>query len=360
MSVMNVKRMTNAFAKGDQGNSLKADDVHSNSATDLQKALGDQNVGDILNKLSDPNWVDPSKKMRTTGDPTLGKDAFMKLMLTQMKYQDPNNPLQSHEMAAQLAQFSSLEQLSNIHGTLESMKNQNAPQTNYQALALIGKRVSGDSSKLNRAVGDTKHGISFELMGDAAAVKVTVKDAGGNVVRKLDFGKMKKGSNTVEWNGLRDDGGAARPGEYRISVEGQNPTGGKIFAKTAFSGRITGLNFTNEGPVLMVGNQSVKLSDVRKIEDASGEEAPAQPLSVGQANPFLKTDAKPGSAPANAAMKPKAAAPLNPTGAQAAKNEKYIDLEENIEPAQEAPEQGNIESVPMARELMASLEKQIK
>jgi len=347
---MNVKRSTQSYSKAEQASGFRPEETRTNSAPDMQKAYGDQDVGDVLNKIADPNWIDPSKKIRTTGDPTLGKDAFMKLMLTQMKYQDPSNPMQSHEMAAQLAQFSSLEQLSNIHGTLESMKTQASPQTNYQALALIGKRVSGDSSKLNRAAGDTKHGISFELLGDAASVKITVKDSAGNVVRKFEAGAMKKGRNSIDWNGLKDDGLAARPGEYRISVEGQSKTGGKIFAKTAFGGRITGLNFTNEGPVLMVGNQSIKLSDVKKIEDAGGDEAPAnvpaEPLSVGQK-----------SAPAKAAGDKFIA--LGPQAQPAAKSAAPAPADENLPPAEEPEQQGNIDSIPMSRELLAQLGKQM-
>jgi flagellar basal-body rod modification protein FlgD len=327
---MNIKRSTQSFSKAEQANGFRSDGAQASSASDMQKALGEQNVGDVLNKLADPNWVDPSKKIRTTGDPSLSKDAFMKLMLTQMKHQDPSNPMQSHEMAAQLAQFSSLEQLSNINGTLEMMKTQSAPQTNYQALALIGKHVSGDSSKLTRASGDTKHGASFDLLGDAANVKVSVRDSGGNIVRKLELGAMKKGRNSIEWNGLKDDGLAARPGEYKIAVEGVNNTGGKIYAKTDFGGRITGLNFTNEGPVLMVGNQTIKLSDVKKIEDNVPEQASA------------KTPAT----------------PLNVMAPPQKADQKNHRTDDNLPPAEEETNQGNISSIPMSRELMTKLEKQ--
>ena len=286
MSVMNVKRATTNFNKGDQApNERTVGSGGSVAAGSLEKSFGDQNVGEVLNKLADPNFVDPGKKARAVGNNQLDKDAFLKLMLTQMKYQDPQNPMQSHEMAAQLAQFTSLEQLNNIHTTLESMKNQQQPQSNYQALALIGKRVSGDASKLVRAAGDTKQGISFELLGDTAVTKITVKDSGGNVVRKLDYTGLKKGRNSVEWNGLKEDGTSARPGEYKVSIEGISKAGTKVFAKTEFGGKITGLNYTPEGPVLLVGNTSIRLSDVKKIEDGDpNERSPAaMPLGVAGA-----------------------------------------------------------------------------
>lgn len=323
MSVMNVKRTTQAFSKEATATRSENAGVQNSGAGDFQKAFGDQSLGDVLNKISDPNWVDPSKKMRTAGDAELGKDAFMKLMLAQMKHQDPTNPMQSHEMAAQLAQFTSLEQLSNINSTLAQMQGAQTPSMNYQALALIGKKVSGDSSKLVRTAGDTKHGITFELMNDAMNVKVTVKDSTGKTVRNLEFANLKKGQNSVEWNGLGEDGLAARPGEYKVAVEGVTNTGGKVFAKTSFGGRITGLNYTAEGPVLLVGNQTVKMSDVKRIEDMTSDtsdsaaKVPAIPLKAGE--------------------------------------------DENLPPAEEeAKMASNIDSIPMAEQLLAQINRETK
>ncbi|MEK7355338.1 MAG: flagellar hook assembly protein FlgD, partial [Bdellovibrionota bacterium] len=248
MAVMNVKRSTQSFSKAEQTSSLKGDGgVNTADAQDFAKAFGDQSGGDIANKLADPNWVDPMKKMRTTGNNELGKDAFMKLMLAQMKNQDPTNPTPSHEMAAQLAQFTSLEQLSNINSTLEGMKDAQAPSSNYQALAFIGKKVSGDSAKLTRSVGDKKHGFNFELMGDAAQVHVEVKDAANNVVKKLDIPNLKKGQNSIEWNGLDEQAMPARAGEYRFEISAKSAAGTRVGAKTSFSGRITGLNYGSDG-----------------------------------------------------------------------------------------------------------------
>src|SRR5690606_35195937 len=109
------------------------------------EALGGQDVGEFLNKIADPNWVDPQKRFRATGNDKLDKEAFMKLMLAQMKNQDPTNPMKSHEMAAQLAQFSSVEQLSNINTTLTAMQAGQKPTESFQALNFIGKAVAGDS-----------------------------------------------------------------------------------------------------------------------------------------------------------------------------------------------------------------------
>ena len=334
---MAIKRGTNTFSTAKQNSSAKSNEGSNLDAGALEKAYGTSDLGEVLNKVADPNWVDPNKKMRAVGDNKLDKDAFLKLMLAQMKHQDPTNPMQSHEMAAQLAQFTSLEQMNNMNTTLEAIKNNSSPASNYQALGLIGKKISGDSSKLVRAAGDTKQGISFELLADTQKVNVTVKDATGAVVRKMEFAGLKKGRNSVEWNGLNEEGLAARPGEYRISVEGVASTGQKVHAKTAFSGRITGLSYTNEGPVLLVGEQTVKLSDVKKIEDM-GPEANARAVPLG----------------AGATAAPVKHAPVKPIDSK-----KGQPSDDNLPPAEDAPPQtaNNMNDVPMAGELMKQIAK---
>jgi flagellar basal-body rod modification protein FlgD len=340
MSVIGMKTGMNALSTATPSTNLKAEGGAQNAARDFEKAFGDQSIGDVLNKISDPNWVDPSKKPNAVGKSELDKDAFLKLMLAQMKHQDPTNPLQSHEMAAQLASFTSLEQLSNINKTLEDMSKAQSPNSNHQALGLIGKKVSGDASKLSRVVGDTKHEVNFELLGDAQKVKLTINDDLGNTIRKIDLGEMKKGKNSIDWNGMTDDGMPARPGEYRISVDAQSSTGSKVFAKTAFEGRIKGLTYTPEGPVLLVGNQTVKLSEVRKIEELGPED-----LMVGK--PIGAADS--GNRAVNKLVEQTKAAGTS----QVQKQED----EQAVQPAQEIDpsEQSNISDLQMDPELMKKI-----
>lgn len=270
--MINIKGGTKTWSTAEQTSALKPDLARTMSAQDTERALGDQNLGEVLNKVADPNWVDPAK-IRKVGNNQLDKDAFMKLMLTQMKHQDPTNPMQSHEMAAQLAQFTSLEQLNNINATLEGMKNAQQPATNYQALNFIGKKVAGDSSKVVRMAGDKHHDFNFNLGGDASQVIVKVKDADGETVRTIKMNNLKKGENSISWNGLLEDGSAARPGEYKLVAEAVSGSGQKVFVRSEFDGKITGMNFTPQGPVLLVGNQTVRLQDVKKIYEPSPEEA---------------------------------------------------------------------------------------
>ncbi len=263
---MGIKTGVKAWSDSPQNEIQKPEQLKMIGA-DVAAKNSDENIGEILNKVADPNWVDPSKKIRAVGKDKLDKDAFMKLMLAQMKNQDPTNPMQSHEMAAQLAQFTSVEQLMNMNQTLDSLNQSQKPMEGFQALNFLGKMVAGDSAKLVRAKGDTSHDFNFDLPDNAQEVSIKIRNSRGEIVRKVDLKEMKKGNNTWVWNGQNDQAQAQSAGEYQFFVEASNSGGKKLSVKTDFEGLITGVNYTNEGPVLLVGSQSVKLKDVKKIVD---------------------------------------------------------------------------------------------
>src|SRR5262245_60042138 len=135
--MIGVKTGTQTWSNSQQRTDFKSDGAQTISATDKEKMGGDEAIGDILNKVADPNHIDETKKMRTVGGKEMGKDAFMTLLLTQMKNQDPTSPLKSHEMAAQLAQFTSLEKLHNINAAIEGLRKDQQPDHNFQALNFI-------------------------------------------------------------------------------------------------------------------------------------------------------------------------------------------------------------------------------
>lgn len=306
------------------------------SALDMQK-LGGEDVGDILNKIADPNWVDPKKKMRAVGNDKLDKDAFFKLMIAQMKNQDPTNPLKPHEMSAQLANFSALEQMTNVNQTLTEIKNGQKPAEQFQALALLGKAVQGDSAQISRAKGDREHDVRFQLAKSADEAEVSISNSQGEVVRKYSLKNLKEGDNKITWNGLDERGNAARADEYRVSIEAKGAAG-KVAVNTAFEGTITGVNYTAEGPVLLVGNQTVRLKDLRKIVDPS----------------LMKNDQKAeNSTPKN----------LGDSGAAVQNGD--IDAmvgKEEVPPAPEAeaPKADLLSGVSLSREMMSRLEKETK
>ncbi len=268
MSAINVNPGVKTWAEPGKGNTDLSLEKNQTQLTDAQKQqLGADNLGAVLNKVADPNYVDPSKKVRGTGNKEMDKDAFFKLMMAQLKNQDPTNPLKNHEMAAQLAQFSTLEQMSNMNVTLKEMKAGNKPIEEFQALNMIGKKVSGDSSKLARNDTDKEHEFIFKLPQDAKTTEIKVMNAKGDVVREFKFNELKTGENKVVWNGETEDGRKAPAGNYFFQTEATAGNGQKLQVKTDFEGIISGMSFSNEGPVLQIGKQTVRLKDIRQFSD---------------------------------------------------------------------------------------------
>lgn len=245
--------------------SSTATEARTQNLTPAQKkqALNGKDLGEVLNNVADPNNVraaqrnvGPTKKM--------GKEAFMTLLLTQLKNQDPTNPLESHDMAAQLAQFSSLEKLDGIDKGIKGLNKNDNKGVNFQALQLIGKSVDADSSRLIRSDETSKHDIHFKLGAEAEEVEITISNRLGEPIKKQTLTNLPKGENIFKWNGLNDESLVARKGDYRVTVKAKSGNS-KIHADTRFGGKITGVNFTAEGPVLMLGESSVKMADVKKI-----------------------------------------------------------------------------------------------
>lgn len=348
MGVMNSKLGVNAFGQT-QTAPVSQNAIPNNlSAADMKKLSG-EDVGEVLNKVADPNWVDPSKKIRTAGNDKMDKDAFFKLMLAQMKNQDPTNPMQSHEMAAQLASFTSLEQMQNMNKTLTEMSNAQKPMEQFQVLQFLGKSVAGDSSKLYRSKGDKDHDMLFDLPMNATETEIKIKNADGDVVKTYKLNNLKQGSNRLTWNGMDEKGTVLPEGEYQFSVVAKNEQDKKVAIKTDFEGVISGVNYTKEGPVLMVGNQSVRLRDVKKIVDGN---------LAGKANPSEKAQ----NANSKIALPPQAQQSPNTTAVGASQQAPQQQPQQNAtaaEGAPEAPAKSKIlDQVGLSSEMMAKVAKE--
>ncbi len=258
------------------------------SARDRAEHFNNRSLDQILNQITNPEWLDPNKQLRTVGSDAMDKDAFLKMLLAQLQNQDPTNPLQSHEMAAQLAQFTSLEKLANIDEGISKLASAQQPDRNMDSLNLIGKAVAGDSAMIFRSEQGQSHPIRYDLAASAASAEIKILDKDGEVVRTMVFTNQREGRNQVTWNGLADDGSVARPGEYRAEVQAKASNGAGVHASTRFEGVITGVNFTPQGPVMMVGEQQIRMADIQSIVDPQllktegVEKALQQNLPIGE------------------------------------------------------------------------------
>jgi flagellar basal-body rod modification protein FlgD len=191
-----------------------------------------------------------------SGTDELGKDEFLKLFIAQIQYQDPLNPLDSAEFTAQLAQFSSVEQLYGMNSKLgnieETMNNQSEQHDN---LGYIGKTVKADDNTMNVDNGTVQSG-SYNLDG-SGYVTIDVYDSDGVIVRTFYKGWEDKGEHDLNWDGRDDSGAIAGDGSYTFEVTARDEDGFYVPSNTYISGEVTGITYQDGQPYLMIGDKII-------------------------------------------------------------------------------------------------------
>lgn len=209
-----------------------------------------------------------SSSSSATTKSTMGKEDFLKLLTTQLKYQDPINPQDSTQFTAQLAQFTSLEQLTNINTNIEGLSGtMGTGQTNTQyaqAINLLGKSIESSSNTFTVKSGQTSQ-ASFTLSEASSKTAVGIYDAGGNLVRTIDLGALKSGTNSLSWDGKNSKGSTVPDGSYSFKVAATNSKGKTIDVTTSVSGTVTGIKKSNGTVKIMIGDKSVSLDDISSV-----------------------------------------------------------------------------------------------
>ena len=152
-----------------------------------------------------------------TGNQALGKDAFLQLLVTQLKNQNPLEPQDNGAFVAQLAQFSSLEGITTLNDTVSGLaSNYNSSQA-LQASSLVGRSVIAPGDK---AVVDTTKSLSGTVVVPSSVASATLKitDAAGKTVRTIDLGSQKAGNASFIWDGKNDAGETVPAGTYTFGA----------------------------------------------------------------------------------------------------------------------------------------------
>uniref|UniRef100_A0A7V2F6K1 Basal-body rod modification protein FlgD n=2 Tax=Rhodothermus TaxID=29548 RepID=A0A7V2F6K1_RHOMR len=205
------------------------------------------------------------------GSQTLDKEAFLRLLVTQLRYQDPTNPLDSREFAVQLAQFSTVEQLIEINKALTAQNDAYGALAqgihNSVAAGLVGKVIEAEGSRI-RWTGEQAAAFRFVLDGNAQQVSVQIRNESGQLVRTIQLGPQAAGEHELSWDG-RDDSGKSLPaGTYILEVTATNAEGDPIAARTMVRGRVDRVTFGPEGILLWIGTYAIPLQNVRGVTSA--------------------------------------------------------------------------------------------
>lgn len=209
--------------------------------------------------------VDPATAGSTKKDEAKDiNDRFLKLLVAQMKNQDPLNPLDNAQVTTQMAQISTVTGINNLTDTVARLLDQfNGLQT-LQAAQLAGREVLVAGNRL-QVTADGAGGGAVDLPVDAGSVTVDIRDANGVLVRSLDLGQRGAGLSMFEWDGRNEAGVAVAPGNYSFSARALL-AGNEYAVDTLNVARVDGVRSSN-GTVQLVlaGLGTVSYTDVKQI-----------------------------------------------------------------------------------------------
>ena len=209
-----------------------------------------------------------------TNKAAMGRDEFLKMLVAQLKNQDPLNPSDGKEMAAQLAQFSTVEQLISMNKAMETqasaatevkeaiqaLEKAQTEQSDSISRLIEGQMAMGTVGKIGVTTGDTafvdrdgKGTVVVDTGSLTGTGRITVTDARGRTVGVASVDSVKPGQQSFELGDLAFQPPLA-PGTYRYKME-VAPAGGPLQSvKTYTAGRITGMKYDNGNPILLIGD----------------------------------------------------------------------------------------------------------
>lgn len=218
------------------------------------------NTIDRLKKTIGEGFTDkPQRKIKKE----MGKEDFIKLLSAQLEHQDPTNPVKNEDMAAQLAQFSSLEQMVNMNSNIQKLVDKQGGST-ATATQLIGKTVLTDNSRFEMVKGEPVE-ISFELPAGIKEGSLTVFGKSGEKIREYSLGTRQEGSQSIRWDTLNEKGGDVDSGifMFKVSATGMDDKPVKVDSKT--EGVVDGVSFDGATPVLLIGDKKVPMESILKV-----------------------------------------------------------------------------------------------
>lgn len=208
-----------------------------------------------------------AKKKLTPQSTEMGQNQFLTLFTTQLKNQNPLDPMKNEAFVAQLAQFSQLEATTAMKNSLDSMVSSMKSDRMLAGSSLIGRKVAVPDGPATLLRGQPVTG-SVDLPTGADGVKFEVYNDKGQLVRSQILGAQTTGTMNLSWDGLDDNGQAMADGNYRFKVTASSngvtstPTVNTLSTVRSVSSAGT----ADDAWLLGVdGGKTISLSDVKRI-----------------------------------------------------------------------------------------------
>ncbi|AMK09612.1 flagellar hook assembly protein FlgD [Pseudodesulfovibrio indicus] len=188
---------------------------------------------------------------------SLDQDSFLTILVAQLTHQDPLNPMEDTEMTSQLAQFSSLEQLTSINSGISALNETMAQDDMLTAVSFIGKEVKAEGYKVSLDDGNAST-IYYGFGETVTRIMMNIYDSEGAIVRTVELGSKEAGTYQYTWDGKDENGNQLDDGQYGVGILGEDTGGDYVMVQTEISGRVDAV--VNEN-----GTQYLRLADGRFV-----------------------------------------------------------------------------------------------
>jgi len=200
---------------------------------------------------------------KSKGKESLSQEDFLNLFITQIRFQNPLEPLDNNQMATQLAQFNSVEALHNMTQILENMLAYQTSMNNLQTAGLIGKKVEANGNHF--FINDGQVSEAYYQLTGSGKVTVQIYNAQGQLVRVLEAGLKDTSKHKIEWDG-KDQRGVAQPnGTFTFQVTAVDTTGQSVPLRSFIIDTVSGISYENGVIYLNCGGGKITISDITAI-----------------------------------------------------------------------------------------------
>ncbi|MCP8940946.1 flagellar hook assembly protein FlgD [Alsobacter sp. SYSU M60028] len=193
-------------------------------------------------------------------------DEFLLLLTTQLKNQNPLEPLNTNEFTQQLVQFASVEQQIKSNDTLGSLLTATKASTATNALGFVGAEIRADGATTRLSGGRAEWNLSAPKA--ASRATLAVRDASGATVYS-ETRSLAAGSQSFVWDGRTSSGATAPVGDYTLSVTASDLAGAAVNVSTEIVGTVDAVDLTGSSPLLAIGSVRVPVENVKSMRKPS-------------------------------------------------------------------------------------------
>ncbi len=210
-----------------------------------------------------PNQTLTAADTAVNPDGILGKDDFLQLLITELKYQDPTDPMDSDKILSQTSQLATLEAQTNTNETMTKLAEAFQSSSQFNTVAAIGKMADLGNSDIRLDEGDS---VYFEVYfpDNLTSGTMQITDASGNIIRSIDLPELEAGINQFEWDGTDNNGERVDAGSYQVTVNYINDNYEEVSTRVGVY-PIESVRFEEGNALLKLGSSYVPLEQIKEI-----------------------------------------------------------------------------------------------